>query len=255
MNTQRQFWDDIGPSSPSGETLPSSPNKHTFTPWTSSVVDSPASLFLWLEPEEGTLMSAGSGTPFAKLSPLPNQPTCWLKMSQGSYQRMTDGSLEQWSETWPRWGMIVNGVAFQQPPLISRTCDTESSSLRLIPTPQASDAMRKGADYAKQKNKRGGADDLQTAMIKLLATPRASDWKDCGDPGSKSQVHMLGKQYLSAQVKKTGELLNPLFVEAMMGFPIGWTELDASEMPSHHPLLAGLEKESSRSTSGEKHSP
>lgn len=234
-------------------------------------------------------MSAGSGTPFAKLSPLPNQPTCWLKMSQGSCQRMTDGSLEQWSETWPRWGMIVNGVAYRQPPLISRISDGGSLLLptptvgdsksaanktanrsrndlhhsgvtltdwaRLLPTQQASDSMRKGADYAKQKNKRGGADDLQTAMIKLLATPRASDWKDCGDPGSKSQIHMLGKQYLSAQVKKTGELLNPQFVEAMMGFPIGWTELDASEMPSHHPLLDGLEKESSRSTSNEKHSP
>lgn len=60
-------------------------------------------------------------------------------------------------------------------------------------------------------------------------TPRASEYKDCGPVGSKSQVHMDNKSYLCAKVKDPSMpsgCLNPEWVEWLMGVPIGWTELD-----------------------------
>lgn len=61
-------------------------------------------------------------------------------------------------------------------------------------------------------------------------TPRASEYKDCGPVGSKSQVHMDKRDYLCAKAKDasnpTGQL-NPQWVEWLMGYPIGHTELDA----------------------------
>jgi len=59
-------------------------------------------------------------------------------------------------------------------------------------------------------------------------TPRASEYKDVGPVGSKSHTHMHARSYLCAIVKEstlpTGKL-NPNWVEWLMGFPIGWTEL------------------------------
>jgi len=59
-------------------------------------------------------------------------------------------------------------------------------------------------------------------------TPRASEYKDCGPVGSKSQVHMDKRNYLCAKVKDPNMplgMLNPTWVEWLMGVPLGWTEL------------------------------
>jgi hypothetical protein len=61
-------------------------------------------------------------------------------------------------------------------------------------------------------------------------TPRASEWKGTGPLGSKSHGHRLKKKYLDATVQEaeqtTGQL-NPTWVEWLMGFPDGWTDLKA----------------------------
>jgi len=65
-------------------------------------------------------------------------------------------------------------------------------------------------------------------MQKMWPTPRASEWKDVGPVGSKSHTHMDKRDYLCAKVKDpeqpTGSL-NPQWVEWLMGYPIGWTDL------------------------------
>jgi hypothetical protein len=62
-------------------------------------------------------------------------------------------------------------------------------------------------------------------------TPRASEYKDCGPVGSKSQVHMNKRDYLCAKAKDpsnpTGQL-NPQWVEWLMGYRTEYTELSAS---------------------------
>jgi hypothetical protein len=63
----------------------------------------------------------------------------------------------------------------------------------------------------------------------VLPTPRASDCKGSGPIGSKSYKHMVQKKYLCAVIQQhSGQSgkLNPSFVEWMMGFPPGYTELN-----------------------------
>lgn len=65
--------------------------------------------------------------------------------------------------------------------------------------------------------------------VKLFPTPKATDYKGSGPRGSKSAEHDLKKGNLKGAVmyatEKDGQL-NPEWVEWLMGFPIGWTELN-----------------------------
>jgi hypothetical protein len=67
-----------------------------------------------------------------------------------------------------------------------------------------------------------GGMDLRSAV--MFPTPRASEWKGTGPEGSKSQIHMKDRNYLCA-VLSTGGQLNPTWVEWLMGWPLGWTDL------------------------------
>ena len=63
----------------------------------------------------------------------------------------------------------------------------------------------------------------------LWPTPRASEWKDTGPVGSKSHTHMYNRDYLCAKVKDANQptgKLSPAWVEWLMGFPEGWTDLE-----------------------------
>ena len=93
---------------------------------------------------------------------------------------------------------------------------------KMWPTPQSRDY--KGPSGRSMK---GEENDLPNA-VKMWPTPRASEWKDVGPVGSKSHTHMDKRDYLCAKVKDpeqpTGSL-NPQWVEWLMGYPIGWTDL------------------------------
>jgi hypothetical protein len=64
---------------------------------------------------------------------------------------------------------------------------------------------------------------------RMWPTPRASEYKDTGPVGSKSHTHMKDRHYLCAGVKDpekpTGQL-NPNWVEWLMGYPVGYTDLN-----------------------------
>jgi DNA (cytosine-5)-methyltransferase 1 len=66
-------------------------------------------------------------------------------------------------------------------------------------------------------------DGLATAVLKC-ATPTARDWRS----GKASEATMeRNSRPLSEQI---GGLLNPTWVEWLMGWPIGWTDLEPSGM-------------------------
>ena len=84
-------------------------------------------------------------------------------------------------------------------------------------------------------------------------TPRASEYKDCGSVGSKSHTHMDKRSYLCAKVKDPKMplgMLNPDWVEWLMGVPIGWTELGSWETELCHKQQ---QKHGSRSTKDLRH--
>ena len=72
---------------------------------------------------------------------------------------------------------------------------------------------------------------LETA-VKMFPTPRASEWKDVGPVGSKSHTHMHKRDYLCAKGKDPEQpkgTLSAAWVEWLMGYPLGWTNLTSQE--------------------------
>jgi hypothetical protein len=109
----------------------------------------------------------------------------------------------------------------------------------MFPTPRVSDT--EGAPIKNAEFKNGSWSRLNAKGVRfgiklkdaiahlqkkdMLPTPRLSDHKGSGKLGSKSQVHMENRSYLCATVatEQSGQL-NPDWVEALQGFPIGWTK-------------------------------
>lgn len=82
-------------------------------------------------------------------------------------------------------------------------------------------------------------DGLAT-QVRMWATPQASDCRDRGhmDMPSVQRRVAIGKQVgLTAQARNAQDRdpLNPTWVEQLMGFPEGWTALDA--LPPKSPLV------------------
>jgi hypothetical protein len=210
------------------------------------------------------------------------------------------GDYTEFSETWPRWGSMQNGVSYQRQTLVHHTSETASGSW---PTPRSCSAMAATitpeSAWDKKRNPnletvvgkslwptpaaRDGkpTNTLETLMdgrfvdqlanrvkmveTNLWATPTARDWRghtitpkfpngfnknlvndvlkfptpqasDCRDRGNMSNPSIQrraekGKQLnLSMVAHPTSGQLNPTWVEWLMGWPLGWTDLKPLEM-------------------------
>ena len=98
------------------------------------------------------------------------------------------GDLEPFSETWPRWGLMRDGECWQQQMSERRTKETGFGSLP------------NGEKWS---------------------TPTAHNAKEGGFPSE----HERNTPTLAAQA---GGSLNPMWVEWLMGWPLGWTDLRPS---------------------------
>ena len=162
------------------------------------------------------------------------------------------GDLEEFSETWPQWGLMRNGECWERQTLAHLTKETEFGFVpngvdyfhtpnttgldggsnsrralkkRLLPTP---DASQRGPtkDYNPQAKSQSGR-TLQSFAAKF-PTPQASDNRDRGNMSNPSVQRRvaIGKQIsLSQSVHPTSGQLNPTWVEWLMGWPLGWTDL------------------------------
>lgn len=105
-----------------------------------------------------------------------------------------------------------------------------STAVRLWPTPSASDCGRTAINpiltsngTIRHRNKKGGQSYARLdAVAAMFPTPTAR----CSQSPCE---HGEGGQDLATSV---GGQLNPAWVEWLMGFPPGWTDLSASETPS-----------------------
>ena len=120
-----------------------------------------------------------------------------LKMCQPSLNEGESKSLDHL----PNQGMMLNGKLYLQNKLELDTSENEYGLWRTD----------------------------QVRNPKLFPTPIASDSKDRGNmsnPSIKKRIK-LGKQVsLSMCVSETSGSLNPNWVEWLMGYPIGYTELE-----------------------------
>ena len=119
----------------------------------------------------------------------------WQKMSAGLSQRVMNwdtgvASSERFSETWPRSATMRSGTVYRLPGLARATDGTDSGSWPGWPTPSANEDAAGTVD--------GKMQFMLTHAAKL------------SDP----------------QGTAAGGQLNPTFVEWLMGYPLGWTDLE-----------------------------
>ena len=118
-----------------------------------------------------------------------NQNGCWEKTYQGYLQVKMDDSLVDWLERWPAWGIVSGGQAYAPPGLEPYIGEKE---YLLLPT--------------------------------LTASAKSATAKD---------RYVGSKAYRAARPQealRTGfndlTIINPNYCEIIMGFPLGWTELN-----------------------------
>jgi len=234
MTTQQKFWNDIGPTPDAGETLP----RFLPTPSAGDGVKSymnesimkrvrhrvatgkhpkrkdggtyQESLAERVQQEliTGPLTSSVADSP-AKISAMPDavpdstakevdcfsRPFAWFDNSDPdtscwrTWQRSLQGGWIEYTGSWPRSVIVRNRIAYRLPPLVPHMSGIGFSSL---PTPTAN------------------TKDLGTLEMKR----HSGQQRQKGKPEAK---------YNAAN----GGQLNPEWVEWLMGFPSGWTDLDA----------------------------
>lgn len=155
----------------------------------SSQEDSPANPILLRGSDREAKMSAiygeSSTGSFAALDPT----MCWRKTSMDYSQVSLDGSLEEYSETWPRVGMMRNGKCYERP--------------------TSEPSIRESASFS-------------------LPTLGANEYKGSGRKRYRGSVHFRGARMSEGlRTCETDPIyLNPSFAERVMGYPDGWTDLD-----------------------------
>jgi hypothetical protein len=228
--------------------------------------------------QESTESDPGCGHIWQELLARYDQSTSLWRTPQSSLL----GDYTEFSETWPRWGSMQNGVSYRRQTLVPPTNETESG---LWPTPIAQDAKHSGyapsgpgkADklsYAvvrwptprsNDAEKRGNFDEMNPrnglpGAVKRWPTPTAHNAKEGAHPSEftrntptltaqanwptpvksdyatrRPTKNWKGSSDLPSVVwtanggtenpDKPPAKLNPVWVEWLMGWPLGWTDL------------------------------
>jgi hypothetical protein len=144
---------------------------------------------------------------------------------------------EPFLETWPRWGLMQDGVSYRQQTLVRHIKETGFGSW---PTPRSCSAMAATItpESAWAENR---FPNLETVVgRRLWPTPQASDNRDRGNmsnPAIQRRVAMGKQIMLSQSVDPNSGQLNPTWVEWLMGWPLGWTDLKPLEMDKYRSWL------------------
>ncbi len=241
MTTQPEFLSDTGQTSTESETCASAAD----TTLSQSMLSVEAFLVrIYPTPdEEQDLMEIEAGSslkPLAWFANCDRERSCWR-----TWQRCLLEGWTEFSERWPRSGTMLNGIAYRLPPLVRRISGTgflfspTATANQLAPsmqkwpscratwaTPTA--AIATGGAPQDSKGKRDLRLDVKKAM---WPTPNAQDHKAGMSLAPNRQQSSLPRSVASVEAVKQTECggLNPTWVEWLMGFPLGWTDLNASE--------------------------
>lgn len=207
-----------------------------------SAEDSPAKMLVQQVKElvslivKGTLPAPVFGESMPGLFASLNQDGSWQKTCAGYSQSLLPGfggeDSELFCETWPKWGIVLDGHAMELPMLERHTNESEFS---LWPTASVcGNYNRKGASAT-------SGDGLDTAFKKMHSvnlsqavnwpTPRAREGNS-GSYGCASIKRNADRNYLDGVVIKKEEKpgnLNADWVELLMGLPIGWTDINVAK--------------------------
>jgi hypothetical protein len=147
------------------------------------------------------------------------------------------GDLEKFSETWPQWGLMRDGECWEHP-MSEQTIKEKEFGLseEIWPTPDANCGQRGTQPNWTPKRKSGHSAQYTINQAvrdrQIWPTPQASDNRDRGNLSSPvvQRRIKIGKQImLSQSVDQNSGQLNPTWVEWLMGWPLGWTDLKPLE--------------------------
>jgi hypothetical protein len=139
------------------------------------------------------------------------------------------GDLELSCKTWPRWGIMLDGELSELGMSVRHINETECGSW---PTPTTRDY--KGArGKAAQERKGNPLDTIPNVLAyggtqtpQVYLTPQANE-DAAGTPAGKMQKMLGNSEVVRGKTPEEWKkgTLNPPWVEWLMGWPIGWTDL------------------------------
>ena len=145
------------------------------------------------------------------------------------------GDLDEFSETWPQWGLMRDGECWEQRTLEQTIRGTEFGLSVKFPTPTV------GMVTGGQNPEKGGQVGLgYMARKNKWPTPDANcgqrgtqpEWTSQRPSGHPAQYSI--NQAVRDAEQNNGGPLNPMWVEWLMGWPLGWTDLKPLEMDKYH---------------------
>ena len=182
---------------------------------------------------------------FDQSSPSLKTLEIYSPLKKGGYSKKSSFKL-------PKQGMMQNFQLFQQEMWVAATFESVSGSYATLATPNCMDALpQRGYDSMLKQTQvhRKGRTKLSNLREQVnpkarqlfeelqqirLPSPVSRDWKDSGQnmnykkaAEKKRLAGVLNHTYSDLTGEDT--TLNPAFVEEMMGFPVGWTQIGETE--------------------------
>ena len=148
-----------------------------------------------------------------------------------TWQRSLSGGWSECSETLPRAGTMLDGRLYAQPMWGHHTCETGCSSSpgELWPTATVGDASSSGSRNLEGSKAHPGVSLTDKVLMGGSTPPRrwptasATDHKGVSRPGQRrGQLEEAVRYPGPGAVPGPGMKLNPRWVCALMGFPLGW---------------------------------
>lgn len=208
---------------------------------------------------KGTLPAPVFGESMPGLFASLSQDGSWQKTCAGYSQSLLPGfggeDSELYSETWPKWGIVLDGHAMELPMLERRINESECSlwptasvcgnynrkgasatsgdgldtAVKNWPTPTVADTFTGNLKSTQQKS--GSMHSVNLSQAVNWPTPRAREGNS-GSYGCASIERNADRNYLDGVVIKKEEKpgnLNADWVELLMGLPIGWTDINVAK--------------------------
>ena len=206
-------------------------------------------------PRAGTMRS-GIAYPQVPLAPLTGGigSGCWPTPRASSHGNSSNGSLSLMNAVKVIWPTPrVSDVTGGPRSLDEKGRRVSPSGLyganladkvKMWPTPMAHNAKEGG--YPSEFTRNTPTLAAEVKIRKSWPTPSASDNRDRGNmltPAIKRRIAKGKQAMLSMVVSEVSGQLNPTWVEWLMGFPLGWTDLKDSATPSSPKSSNGLDEE------------
>lgn len=207
---------------------------------------------------KGTLPAPVFGESMPGLFASLNQDGLWLKTWQGYCQSLLPGFVEEdselYSETWTKWGIVLDGHAMELPMLERHINESEcllwhtsDCSDRRSPKSKQQGVNNQVKAYWRTPQSHNGAQGPKSKMfyekclktgqsaitlvdqVKNWPTPAARDSKGSNSAKHLSTGHHINQLANKVKLNKTEGQLNADWVELLMGLPIGWTDINVAK--------------------------